>query len=107
MNKREKRVNKRKRNRITSFSFSGSSVISITNKILCKYKHLKRNAKKIQSFYNIKIILSGRCYSVQAIWGAMHGQTGHRQSRKRSRARAKVRKTRARVYRIYKDNIKK
>ena len=52
-------------------------------------KHFKRNANKIQSFYNIKIFLSGRCYSVQAIWGSLHGQTGHRQSRKRSRARAK------------------
>lgn len=105
MHKREKRVNKRKRKRITSFSFSGSSVISIANNVLCKYKAFLTKCNKMESFYNIKIFLSGRCYSVQAFWGAMHGQTGHRRSRKRSRARAKVRKTRARVVRIYKDNI--
>lgn len=34
----------------------------------------------MESFYNIKIFLSGRCYSVQAFWKAMHGQTGHRQA---------------------------
>lgn len=75
------------------------------NNVLKQRYSIFNKMQKNQSFYNIKIFLSGRCYSVQAFLGAMHGQTGHRRSRKRSRARAKVRKTRARVIRIYKDNI--